>query len=61
VPRHYRQVFGTPGDAQGYPYRGTWGRATGSPLSKPFALEVRGDGTTVPATVVLAPRATDGQ
>ena len=34
-----------------------FGGVSGDPLSKPFAMEIRGDGTTMPTMVELAPAA----
>lgn len=51
--RYLAVVFGARGeDSEWYQY-GTYGRPTGEPLSKPFAIEIQSDGSTVPASVEL--------
>ena len=48
-------VFGRLGAEEQFVFRGTFGEPTGSALSEPFVVEVRGDGTTVPAQIELLP------
>lgn len=50
-------VFGGLGDGQHYFRWGTFGEITGTTLSEPFAIELRADGTTVPAKLELLPAA----
>lgn len=49
-------VFGAFGEAEQYAFRGSFGGITGTPLSEPFGVELRRDGTTVPATIELLPK-----
>jgi hypothetical protein len=51
--RYLAVVFGAHGAGPAWYGYESFGRLTGVPLSKPFPIEIRSDGSVVPATVEL--------